>query len=500
MKQFNLLSSRLALIFFTLISAFCLTSCDDDDQTRTYYLAYNSDNGGPVPYYDSTDEEAPAAGTLPSRTQCDLLSKGSLESAHNCEIAFEGDNGLDTAYISLANLFYIEREGTVTDVKYYGITTSETGGKVYVYDQADPRKAKRIMTLTEGVIVKDYGKLEGDMREVTFQDGTTGWVLNKSFYSSTYRQWEPKPAKLQQMRGKSEFTDKVIDWVQQQQDSDLHYQTSVLWLRIKAFIFLILFIIAFIYMAGGWEPAEEGKDWDITSIKFKWWASLLVAALGAMLIYYEYVDVVVMGDGYERVEPFMPWEGPDFGWFINLIIVIFGGLIYFITVFFLFLLLLLFQIFIPPMIGYAVCGNSWQSIVGNALMASVMFGGAAIALIAGADHWSTVFTISLCASILPVVYLVYAGLKQKYYTAALALLLPAAYIICIITIYFIAKYLIYVGGIIGIIFLCFGAAGTKASFQSQDSGRQWEARNQAGIPIETLSDEEKRRRENSGEL
>lgn len=357
------------------------------------------------------------------------------------------------------------------EVKLYKLYNIDTGKDVPVYTSYNNHhgeEAQYVPSRSDCTTVNASESEDEATTAIKLAGRTdTLYVQGKYLFAKTV----DGPSKIEEMYGKNRYMDMILDKVRQLQDSHLHYTSSPFMLKIKLGVVFLLFFIAAIYMIGGFEEAN-GKDDDAATIvdnRTEWYKCLPAMLLGMLLIYYEFVDVIVMGDGYFRAIE----SGPAFldfkslGWFLNLVLTLVIGLIYLIFAVLVSLLLMFLQVIVVPIIGVSMTGLSRNSLIGNVILCILAISGFGTGYLTGSD---TILFITLAVCGCCVLALIWAGYSTGYYQAILALLLPLMYIVTLVSIGFLAKFFISVSLILAVFLLVLGVMGTSSKFQSQGSG------------------------------
>lgn len=464
--------------FLTLAAIFLLASCSDDN-THKFYRVYNAEDGGKVPYYASGLDGGEPAGYLDPRTDIELFDspKNDEEALHMAHLTGSDD----TIWVRGKNLFVRKVEGEVTPEDCYFVQTE--GKAVPIYESAEG--AATTFAISGDTWVKERLDTVKERTQILFFDGTTGWIDTERLGHKTRDLWTPKKTRMEELRGRNEYMDKVLDFVAERQETDQHYATSTFWIKFKIAGVFILFAIAAFFMFYHWDE----KDGPKRGRRQKWLWSLPVIATGLWLMYYEYVDAVVLGDGYFKAIPITPFD-IDFGWFVNLLILLFVGILYLLAKLVVLFIFLLGQLFVVPLMGYAITGPSKRSATANLSVAAIIYIGSLIAYFAGPEHMSGIILTTLCLSSILTVWCLTIGLTTRNWQSILALSLPTLYAVSVVTAFFAAQEIFStILSISALLLILVGLSSLGGGgLKSQGSGKKTVVKNQAGQTVATHTD------------
>lgn len=467
--------SRLTLIAVIAMTSI-LSACDDNKQQHTLYKVVNTDTFADVPLYSHPDSDAIIA-TVPSRTECQMISRGHYGDGHTSQVAFEINGAFDTAYVPDKFIFSKDIDGTIETVDAFIVQASDDiGGKKTVIARSAPSaRAKTVRTIKQDIYVDDVIASDNNFHLVRFFNGDSAWISSDHVFQTTRKVWVETPTAMQKLKGVHPNLDKIIETVESLQDSDTHYSTSKGWLKFK------ICLIALLFAGALFISISKSPDGGAS---FKWYFTALAVILGVALVYYEFVNAIIMGDGFmPTFSSLEQLNSQSLGWVLNLLITIIGGILYFIMAVIVLIAAIVIQQLIAPAIGVSVTGASHASLVCNIATMAIFYIGFIVGWLAGPQYYTVCAWVSVGCAYIPIVISIIIGYRHRNYFAILALALPFVYAISLCTTYFIAKSLIFIAGALAVIFFAVGAAGNRSKFQSQGSGRSFGVRNQAGQTI-----------------
>lgn len=449
--------------------AFSLMSCDDDE-TITRYKVVNTDDFGEVPIYASSDNET-IIGYVSSRTDCELVSDGTYGDGHRTKMAFfDGKAG----YVPDRYVFKKEYEGKMEDQIFLCIDPyAKNGDFVNIYSSPNKKKKHLLQTITNQTLIDSIMSYDNNMYHIRLRSGEEAYIESDYISRTTRRVWVPEPDALDKYIGHNKWIDSFISFVREQQDTDLHYSINMRWLYVKLAIWGLVFCItAFI----AFSQFADSK-------KVPWWGIILLSVAGIALLYYEWQYSIVMGDGYEIAYESDWGNTQSLGLFLNLIILIIGGILFFAVAISVLFVIIILQQLIVPVLSVAYTGISDGSTIGNIIIFVAIYVGVILGFLIGPASYNYLIVIVSVLVVCGLIISLISGYKTGNYFSILILLAPILYVISIATTYFIAKAIIYCAAILGTIFLFILALGQGSKFQSQDDGSVTVVKNQAGQTI-----------------
>lgn len=250
---------------------------------------------------------------------------------------------------------------------YYLLYNTDTGEEIQLYYSADTSKVATTVPSRTHCELDNYEAGEG-VAAITY--GYQTFYINRAylFKKEVAGEWKhnpygedsdfiPKQTRFEKIKkAGSQRLERLFEQIEALQDSHFHYNRSSLWAKAGVLLFALIFL------------------WLLSKSNNRKYA-LLAFLAGLVILYFEFIDCVVLGGGYLPIEQTSSWDLTGFwGFFVGLALLV----VVFVVVVFIFIA----QVVFMPWMGHLLTGGTNVVLhVCNYLITCAMYIGAGLAIL-----------------------------------------------------------------------------------------------------------------------
>lgn len=312
---------------------------------------------------------------------------------------------------------------------YYLLYNTDSGEEVQLYYSADTSRVAITVPSRTHCKLDSYEAGEG-VATITY--GYQTFYINRAylFKKEVKGEWKrnpygddsnftPKQTRFEKIKkAGSQRLERLCKKIEELQDSHFHYNRSSLWSKAGILLFALIFL---------WLLSKSNVEEGIQPPNRKY--ALLAFLAGLVILYFEFIDCVVLGGGYVPIEQTSSWDLTGFwGFFVGLALLV----VVFLVVVFIFIA----QVVFMPWMGHLLTGGTNVVLrVCNFLIICAMYTGAALAILLKPESFESVCIICLSLASVVALFAACYGVIKREWNALLFLLLPPLYLISIAAIY-----------------------------------------------------------------